>query len=416
MRGNGCRRAAAVATAGVLAVAVLAGGAPPAAADVTFYDNAGFKLQTRGYGRTGLGLREAGEDQQCFRLPGAPAKYRLGNECDTYAELGGSALYEPAKESSPVSRVGLHGRLNFVGETTNDFDRREIFGSEAWASVGFNDNTLGGVGVWAGQRFYRRNDVHINDYYYWTGTGTGVGVENIDLGVGQLAVAYFYGSAFDIEDTGSSDYDRYDVRLENMTPNEGGQLDVGVDVRRNRGNGSAANDVGASLNIQHQQQGVLNGINEAAVQIGIGAGSSMQPESADDVEDDALAMRLVEQVVANANEEFAFGLAGFAEFRPDGTAWYSAGARPIWNVTEWVSLETEAGIDHIRPNGGDPRTLRKLTFAAALKKGREFLSRPELRAFVTFADWDQDARDAGLLDDKGELSETTFGIQAEYFW
>lgn len=415
MREIGRRPALGVTAAAAVGTAALLAGSP-ASAEKTVYEGDRLTLQTRGYVRGGLGLREAGEDQQCFQLPGAPVKYRLGNECEIYGEFGGSALYKP-KDVSTVKSVGVHGRLNYLGLAPNDFQRHEVYASEAWTSMTMGDDTLGGVGFWAGQRFYRRNDVHINDFYYWTGTGTGVGIEDIDLGFGQLALAYFYSSTFDIEHMGASDYDRFDIRLEKMTPNENGRLDVGIDIRRHRGGeGDANNDGGATFNVLHKQEGVLNGFNEAALQVGVGAGTTMQPESSIEADGDDAAMRLVEQVVANANETIAFGVAGFAEFRADGTAWYSAGARPIWNVTDWVALEAEAGFDHVRPNDGDARTLRKLTFAAALKKGRDFLSRPEFRAFVTFADWDDDARTAGLFPDKGETSETTFGIQAEYFW
>ncbi|KTT18372.1 hypothetical protein SB14R_23590 [Pseudomonas oryzihabitans] len=44
-------------------------------------------LEFDGYGRVGVGGSADGGKQSCFQLPGAPAKYRLGNECETYWEL-----------------------------------------------------------------------------------------------------------------------------------------------------------------------------------------------------------------------------------------------------------------------------------------------------------------------------------------
>ena len=46
----------------------------------------------KGYARSGIGWTGSGGEQQCFRATGAQSKYRLGNECETYAELklGGS--------------------------------------------------------------------------------------------------------------------------------------------------------------------------------------------------------------------------------------------------------------------------------------------------------------------------------------
>jgi maltoporin len=40
-----------------------------------------------GYFRSGYGLNSVGGQQVAFEAPGAEAKYRLGNEAETYAEL-----------------------------------------------------------------------------------------------------------------------------------------------------------------------------------------------------------------------------------------------------------------------------------------------------------------------------------------
>ncbi|WP_306307803.1 carbohydrate porin [Escherichia coli] len=40
-----------------------------------------------GYARSGIGWTGSGGEQQCFQTTGAQSKYRLGNECETYAEL-----------------------------------------------------------------------------------------------------------------------------------------------------------------------------------------------------------------------------------------------------------------------------------------------------------------------------------------
>lgn len=40
-----------------------------------------------GYARSGIGWTGNGGEQQCFKATGAASKCRLGNECETYAEL-----------------------------------------------------------------------------------------------------------------------------------------------------------------------------------------------------------------------------------------------------------------------------------------------------------------------------------------
>ena len=48
---------------------------------------------------------------------------------------------------------------------------------------------------WAGQRYYRRHDIHINDFYYLDMSGYGGGVEDVPLGgFGNSRVAWLGGS------------------------------------------------------------------------------------------------------------------------------------------------------------------------------------------------------------------------------
>ncbi len=44
-------------------------------------------FEFHGYLRSGYGLNSRGGQQVAFQAPGADAKYRLGNEAETYAEL-----------------------------------------------------------------------------------------------------------------------------------------------------------------------------------------------------------------------------------------------------------------------------------------------------------------------------------------
>jgi maltoporin len=84
----------------------------------------------------------------------------------------------------------------------------------------------------------------------------------------------------------------------------------------------------------------------------------------------------------------------------------------------------EAGYDRVtKSNGSRPQFLAKITGAVAIAADRGFWSRPELRAFATYARWNEEARIAGV--DSGNiyrdvytdfLSGWTFGLQAETWW
>ena len=47
-----------------------------------------------------------------------------------------------------------------------------------------------GAKFWAGERYYRRQHIEINDFYSLDMSGYGAGVEDLNVGIGKLAVAY----------------------------------------------------------------------------------------------------------------------------------------------------------------------------------------------------------------------------------
>ena len=51
---------------------------------------------------------------------------------------------------------------------------------------------------WAGERYYRRQHIEINDFYPLDMSGYGAGVEDLNLGFGKMALAYLAGARPDI--------------------------------------------------------------------------------------------------------------------------------------------------------------------------------------------------------------------------
>ena len=154
-----------------------------------------------GYLRSGIGATAGGGDQACFQAAGAPAKYRLGNECETYAEIGlGQEVWSEGNRSFYVDSM-----IAYKSDQANDWEATDS-DSNPYANgtssirqfnvqaKNFLPDTLPGATLWAGKRYYQRHDVHINDYYYWDVSGPGAGVENIDLGFaktkGDLTFSY----------------------------------------------------------------------------------------------------------------------------------------------------------------------------------------------------------------------------------
>ena len=71
--------------------------------------------------------------------------------------------------------------------------------------------------------------------------------------------------------------------------------------------------------------------------------------------------------------------------------WASAGVRPIWHFNNYISLAGEAGVDWVKDeSAGTSGYLYKLTLAPQVSLGGRFMSRPVIRAFVTYAHWGDD--------------------------
>ena len=70
--------------------------------------------------------------------------------------------------------------------------------------------------------------------------------------------------------------------------------------------------------------------------------------------------------------------------------WVSLGVRPAYHFSRYFSLELEAGFDHTRQTDQVSGSLMKVTLAPQITPGMAALSRPSLRAYVTWAGWSDD--------------------------
>jgi maltoporin len=98
--------------------------------------------------------------------------------------------------------------------------------------------------------------------------------------------------------------------------------------------------------------------------------------------------------------------------------WISFGGRPVFFFSEHTSLAIEAGFD--RTSSGDDRYrgwLRKITIAPQIGAGRQFFSRPVLRAFITYADWSDGLKGyVGGVPFVNSTDGFTYGFQTEAWW
>ena len=168
----------------LLAAAVLAAAfAMPAQANYT--PNAYFG----GYFRSGVMSKHFNKtDDLVYRVG------RLGAENDTYGEifLGADVATVDDTVWTVNSRLAASAQYNRDWQSTDKTDPENF----RIALREFNLNVKGifdwdkDASLWAGKRFYHREDLHITDMYYYDISGMGAGIENVSLADGKLCVAW----------------------------------------------------------------------------------------------------------------------------------------------------------------------------------------------------------------------------------
>ena len=410
-------------------------------------------LEFHGYMRTGTGTTSEGGKQVCFSAPGAYAKYRLGNECETYSEVafampfgksdGAWAKYNLMlaliEDNAASDFEGLHARNNSGVEENND--KFNIASRQHFIQAGgfFGEGALQDAKVWIGKRYYNRHDVHINDFYYWSNSGLGGGIEDIALGGNGTKMAFAYHSKGDDELANNSktglNTQRLSARFYDIPVNPNGKLEGEVAFLRGSRVSGGNTDSGTALFLQHTQSGIWGGgFNKLALVYSDDAGSNPTYTDAND-SDKGKITALVEQFYFAPQGSKWSGLATFtyAQVKPDTGStgkWLSFGVRPQYNFTDNFSLAMELGHDQTSAGSGPKPKLTKLTIAPQLSLAGGFWARPVFRAFATYARWNKGLEDAVQnTSDEAPGREypfgavfgedrhgMTYGIQVEAWW
>ncbi len=179
-----------------------------------------------GYVRSGVGVSKDGATQSWM----IPYVGRLGNEADTYSEVGlGQEVYNKGGTSFYVDSM-------FAMSSNGSNDWEATSGSDAnFALVQFNVQAKGLIAaskdavVWAGKRYYQRHDLHVIDSKYWNISGAGAGVENFQAGPGTISAAVIRGDANMGDTTGALNVNYLDLRYAGFKPWEGAWTEFGVD-------------------------------------------------------------------------------------------------------------------------------------------------------------------------------------------
>ena len=418
-------------------------------------------VDIHGYFRAGYGRDDQGGSQVAFQAPGALAKYRLGNEAENYGELAfGKNFYVPgmfkadATPPSDPTAPGPVARVEAMISVYNPYQDLLSSGStefglpQIWGSIGNVVSSQPLMKFWAGSRYYRRQDIYINDFFFYNMSGTGGGVEDFELPFGKVALAWIGGAS----SSGFSDLPEpdpankagfskanWELRLYDV-PLPLGKGEFGVTYARadsgldSSGNSAPGSD-GVAFTFLHTREGMISpdGINKFSLQFGTGSAKTFTSGFETFTQNGALYIhpdkrdswrfRATEHFTANLSDSFSIGpalvyqLTDYAD--SSGTVqWASAGLRPIWHFNRYLSLAGEAGVDYVKNNTSNPSGyLYKLTIAPQVSLGGRFMSRPVIRAFLTYAHWgDEFVGQVGGNDYQDAREGLTYGVQMEAWW
>jgi len=406
-------------------------------------------FEYHGYLRSGYGMNGEGGKMEAFIAPGAFAKYRLGNEPETYGEL--ALVNNWLREDNPLSAPFIRTTVmmsyttgeNFSYDSlTNHQQGNDVALRQAFTEGGNIFPSVPDIRIWAGQRYYQRMDIHIDDFYYLDMSGYGSGIQDVPLGdFAKLHLAWLGGSVSNYEtDThGRLAKQNIDLRLSDIHV-PFGKLILWFDYSNVRGGDvtNVFNSDGSTIDVQSSsgfavglfhrtaEESFLGGYNQFSIQYGTGAAYNFQStlDSAGPDLNDAWHFRVTDHFTIQPWKHFAIQAVGLYDRihygGPDSdNRWISVGARPVFFFNDRFSMALEAGIDWTRSEPiGTEGHLWKVTFAPlVISRGEKFFSRPQLRAFVTYAGWTDGFKGyvggTPYADDTRGLS---YGIQAESWW
>lgn len=393
-------------------------------------------------GSTGyLRLQTSFNDQKannCFNAKNSGLKYRLGNECETWIEVG---VFDDIRLDNGVK---IHNQIRPIFMGPNNKEIKYLRLGELYSEVsGILNNS---ISFWAGRRFYERYDSHLDDYFFLNMSGNGLGFRNLSIADTKISYSYIFDRLDPTVDTVNDKiyFDSHDLRF--VFPGNSGEWTLFLNEMNVK---SKSLDATYSMNNHHGYAGGvlyktpvtdklfrMKGENISGIFYGKGVAKgagSVSPFIQEQFMDSILQSqnkinnaRTWRFINYNGFENDTWGmLSNFVyekkdEFDFSGVkqTWISAGVRPYWFFHKNGRLVYESGYDRIDDQSNEQTyTLLKNTIAleAALDKG--IWKRPVIRVYYTYAKWsDNTIGNVGLPTYSSQNHGDNAGIQVESWW
>ena len=363
--------------------------------------NAAHAVDWTGYMRGGPAATSvSGKSRQCYGI--GEFKYRLGNECDFYGEFQlAQAMKADGVDFNAVLMTNYYSPATESDKSSNPADN---FGVEqAYVEMKGVDIAPQAL-FWMGKR-RDRDDVHIVDTFFTNMSGVGAGIENIDVGFGKFGVSGYkndspaqYIDGEHIATTGGNNgVGRLHAQLYDIPVNPDGKLRLVASYSKGDSQGGIKGQSGFGLNVEHVQDKFFGGGNHMWLQYAEGSTDINQGISDNGSHgSDYKSWRFVEspswQVGSFGGQAIAMYQHNEAPASAGGKSnFYSIGGRGSWGLTKNLKWLTEVGYSSLKPDGGKNENVTKVTVGPALSTGPDFWKRPELRLYVTYADYNKAA-------------------------
>jgi len=384
-----------------------------------------------GYMRSGPAATDvSGKSRQCYGI--GELKYRLGNECDFYGEF---QLAQAVKADGVDFNAVL--MTNYYSASTDESNNNAGV-EQAYVEMKGVDIAPQAL-FWMGKR-RDRDDVHIVDTFFTNMSGVGAGVENIDVGLGKIGFAGYKADtpASEVDGVlntaaGNNGVGRLHAQWYDIPVNPDGKLRLVATYSRGDSQGGTKGQSGYGFNVEHVQDKFFGGGNHIWVQYAEGSTDINQGISDNGAHGSGYKVwRIVESPSWQIG---SFGGQAIAMYQhnkaPDTAApvsvlaaspssnYWTLGGRGSWGITKNLKWLTEIGYSSLKPDGGASENVTKVTIGPALSTGPDFWKRPELRLYVTYADYNKAAA-ADTNNNYGFVSNKTnavsYGAQVEIWF
>ena len=428
----------------------------------TIRKEAKHSFSLNGYLRTSIAESKGGGTMADFQAPGAATHYRLGNEANTYGEITGNYNYGFKNSNQSVDVIlTVSGFKPFGISDSFKLNTLEQF------YVKMN-KVIGNADVWAGRRYFLRNDYHLVDFY-WYNPGqhadVGFGVENIAIKKSNLALALFsftnkhvkpLTGTIQEKDVNSDILKTYilEAKLTDIPLNKDGNLIFWARAAKRKENAAIGYQSvnGYGFGMAHNQTNLIKGKASNNFQTNIRKGNAMSQNQFTGVpiyetfgNGDVVnynlkknfTFEMSDMFLYDDKKNFALNLVAIYRYENRGVNpylisteevigngkninWFSGGFRFLKYFYKHFNLAVEYGFDYVhnQPLKREGE-LQKLTIAPQLSWDYGFYSRPVLRPFITYASWSKDFKGAvggGLAPFGDKTNGLTYGIAFEIWF